>query len=387
MVSLSPTSLAFGLVRTDTTSTKSLVLTNSGTGPLSITSTIHAEPNPPFAATDNCGSSLAANSSCTVQVTFTPSAIQAYPGTLTIDSNADNSPHAVVALTGEGTNSNLTIDQSSLDFGKQLRTTSQMLSVMLTNSGNAALKFSGATVSGQDAAQFQSNGQDCASRNPIGPQQSCSVSVTFTPTSTGTKTAMLQVSSDDPASPHSIGLTGQGTDFSVGMAPGSSDSATVNAGQAATYNLSIAPVAGFEGNTTLTCTWNGAQPRGTACSVTPSTVSVNGIDVVNATVRVTTTSRSMAPVTWEPQPPAPNSYPVSHLGLSALATLALRRRRATVVLASVLFLVVLWTACGGGSTPTPIPTPTGTPAGTYSLTVTGANGSVTSTTGLTLVVN
>jgi hypothetical protein len=52
-----------------------------------------------FAATNTCGAPIAPAGSCTIQVTFTPSASGAQTGTLTIADNAPTSPQTV-ALTG-----------------------------------------------------------------------------------------------------------------------------------------------------------------------------------------------------------------------------------------------------------------------------------------------
>jgi hypothetical protein len=58
----------------------------------------------PFSETNTCGSSIAANGSCTVSVTFTPTASGAASGTLSVNSSAPGSP-LTVALSGTGTTS------------------------------------------------------------------------------------------------------------------------------------------------------------------------------------------------------------------------------------------------------------------------------------------
>ena len=56
----------------------------------------------PFAESNNCGTSLAAGASCTVSVTFTPTAAGSASGTLSVNSSAPGSP-LTVALSGTGT--------------------------------------------------------------------------------------------------------------------------------------------------------------------------------------------------------------------------------------------------------------------------------------------
>lgn len=96
-VSLSPTSLTFGDQATGTTSgAQQVTVTNSGTGPLILSS---IQTTSQFAATNTCGAPVAPAGSCTIQVTFTPSASGAQTGTLTIADNAPDSPQ-VVTLAG-----------------------------------------------------------------------------------------------------------------------------------------------------------------------------------------------------------------------------------------------------------------------------------------------
>ena len=281
----------------------------------------------------------------------------------------------------------LGISPTNLAFGQGVvGGTSSAKVVTLNNAGTSSVSITNIAASG-DFQQTNTCGSSIAGGS------SCTINVTFTPTATGARTGQLTVTTSVAGSPPPVSLTGTGTDFSVQPSSGSgTPSATVAAGGTATYDLSVVPE-GFSGNVAMDCTWNSSQPRATTCSVSPTTVNVNGADPASATVSITTTARSMAPVGWNPKPPAPTSYPVTHLamwllGLAALACLALRRRRATVALASVLFMVALWTACGGGSTPTPTPTPTpsGTQAGTYSLTVTGTASGATKSTDITLIV-
>lgn len=96
-VSLSPTSLTFGDQASGTTSgAQQVTVTNSGTGPLILTS---IQTTSQFAATNTCGAPVAPASTCTIQVTFTPSASGIQTGILTITDNAPDSPQTV-PLTG-----------------------------------------------------------------------------------------------------------------------------------------------------------------------------------------------------------------------------------------------------------------------------------------------
>jgi Abnormal spindle-like microcephaly-assoc'd, ASPM-SPD-2-Hydin len=102
-ISLNPTSLDFGQQTLSTTSTaRSIIVTNTGSGTLTISSVVASGD---FAATTvpvtNCGGSLASLATCSVNVTFTPTATGGRIGSLTITDNAAGSPH-VAGLTGTG---------------------------------------------------------------------------------------------------------------------------------------------------------------------------------------------------------------------------------------------------------------------------------------------
>jgi len=96
-ISLSPTSLNFPSQGVNTTSAaQSVTLTNGGTASLAISS-ISASGS--FAETNNCGSTVAAGSSCTIEVTYTPTTQGSSSGTLAVADNATGSPQSVT-LTG-----------------------------------------------------------------------------------------------------------------------------------------------------------------------------------------------------------------------------------------------------------------------------------------------
>lgn len=99
-LSASPASLTFGGQALNTTSAaQSVTVTNSGAVAASISSiTVGGD----FAQTNTCGSSIAAGASCTISVTFTPTASGTRTGTVTVYSNAVNSPNTI-ALSGTGT--------------------------------------------------------------------------------------------------------------------------------------------------------------------------------------------------------------------------------------------------------------------------------------------
>jgi hypothetical protein len=111
-VSLAPTQgLSFGATGVGVTSAvQTVTLTNNGGLPLSIGSV--GVTGDFVVAANGCGASLAQGSACAIQVAFAPTAGGARTGTLTVVSNAANSPQTM-ALNGAGVNFTLAADGAS----------------------------------------------------------------------------------------------------------------------------------------------------------------------------------------------------------------------------------------------------------------------------------
>jgi hypothetical protein len=209
---LSPTSLSFGNQAINATSSaQAITLTNTGTASLSISGVTMSGANAAdFAQTNNCGSSLAVNASCTINVTFTPSASSDRTANISVADNAAYSPQGI-ALSGTGVTPvpSVSLNSTSLSFDNQrVGKTSLARTITLTNNGTATLTISGIAISGTNSNDFaQTN--DCGSS--VAPNASCTISVTFTPSATGTRSASVTVTDNAPDSPQSVSLSGPGT--------------------------------------------------------------------------------------------------------------------------------------------------------------------------------
>jgi Beta-propeller repeat/Abnormal spindle-like microcephaly-assoc'd, ASPM-SPD-2-Hydin len=101
---VTPTNLSFGSILVGSPSGSQPVnLDNSGTGTLPISSVAIGGTNSnDFAQTNDCGTGIVAGTSCTINVTFSPSATGTRNASLIITDNASNSPQSI-PLTGSGT--------------------------------------------------------------------------------------------------------------------------------------------------------------------------------------------------------------------------------------------------------------------------------------------
>jgi hypothetical protein len=217
-VTLSSTSLAFGNQPTQVTSTpQTVTLTNTGNATLSITSLAVTGTNASdFVQTNSCGSSVAAGANCTISITFTPAASGARTATLSIADNASGSPQDVVLSgTGTSTSAGVSLSSTSLVFGSQpTQTTSAPQTVTLTNAGGATLSVTSLAVTGTNPGDFaQTN--SCGSSVAAG--ANCTISITFTPSATGARTATLSIADNASGSPQTVSLSGTGTSTSAGV--------------------------------------------------------------------------------------------------------------------------------------------------------------------------
>ena len=202
--SFSPTTLAFGFQIVGTTSAPmTTTLTNNGPGTLNITS--FSLTGPFSNSTSNCGAILAVNASCQYSVTFTPVAVFGAGGALTPNTNAQNGP-IQVSLTGTGTY--LLVSPTSINFGNQaVGSTSAPATVTLTNESHSQLvHLSPITISGSDHKDF-SETTTCGSTLSSG--ASCTVTVTFTPTAKGARSASVSI--DGGYGLQAVALSGTGT--------------------------------------------------------------------------------------------------------------------------------------------------------------------------------
>jgi len=214
LISVQPGSLAFGSQVVNTTSSaQSVTVSNTGTAALAFGAITTSSG---FAVSANtCGASLAAGGQCTISVTFTPTAVHVYNGTLTINSNAFNAATTSVTLSGTGISA-LSISPSSLSFASQIvSTTSASQTVTLKNIGGSTITGLSESLTGANAGDFIVSHNTCGSTLSV--NQTCSFNVQFHPSAIGSRTASITVTSSDPASPQTIGLSGTGV--ALGFSP------------------------------------------------------------------------------------------------------------------------------------------------------------------------
>jgi hypothetical protein len=273
-VALSPQTVSFGDQATGFTSAaQTLTLTNAGSAPLTI-SDLERHGDFDIDPTTTCAADVAVaagGGTCTISVTFTPTALGDRTGDVTITDNAAGSPH-VVALDGNGITPApaVTLSPTSLEFPDQpYNTTSAPLTATLTNSGTAPLNITAISTTGDFA---QTN--DC----PLSPSATldvgghCTLSVTFTPQSTGALTGTVSITDDGSNATngkHTLGLSGNGLPV-FSLAAENTVQTVTRGTNSTTFTITAAGPSDFTNSISLSCPSSGQA----TCSFNPTSITV-----------------------------------------------------------------------------------------------------------------
>jgi hypothetical protein len=279
----------------------------------------------------------------------------------------------------------VTVSPSALTFPSQpVGTSSSPLSVTVNNTGKGVLTVSSVKLTGASAGEF-SQTNNCTS---IQPGANCIIKVVFTPSAGGNAAASLAITDNAVGSPQAVALSGTATltpNFSIGPASGSSNSATIAAGQTASFDLAVTPAGSFSGTVSLTCAVTPSVMPAPVCAV-PASVNVTQGTAAPITAKISTTAAGTAGSISQANLPS-GMMPITAtivLFASGLLFAGCRRRIPAVAILMVGMLFLGMTACGGSSSPgTSTP---GTPAGTYTAIVTAKSGSLSQNTALGVIV-
>lgn len=206
----SPGAFDFGTLLVNTTSAPASITVRNGgaaaTGTLVFTITGAAASS--FVRSSACPSSLAAGAACVVTVTFKPVDTGSATGTLII---GDGNLTATVALSGTGAGASaldLEVSPESLDFGSVATgTTSAATSISVRNSGTATTSMLALTLTGSSASSFAFT-SGCSS--PLAPGETCTATVTFSPSAVGGAAAILSITDGNAIA--TVSLAGVGID-------------------------------------------------------------------------------------------------------------------------------------------------------------------------------
>ncbi|HEX5413845.1 MAG TPA: SBBP repeat-containing protein [Terriglobia bacterium] len=393
-VSLSASSLDFGSIVVGSTSTKTVTLTNSAQSTLGISS---IQAGGDYTESNNCGSAVSAGASCTISVSFTPSAVGTSVGTITITDGGFGSPQSVTlsgtgvppfSLSADPSLETILVGTRQVQFSVSASTSDGFagsIALGCANVAPASCTFNPATIApGESSMLTVGNLSGLASSS-----LDFMVTGTADAASSSTSGASTAASGEMTAV---LALTVQIADFTLDASP---EANSIQAGQSASYTVTIMPLNGFNVPVSLGCS---GTPQGATCSFSSSTLQVTASGAFQGTLTVQTSARSLVG-------PASGDWrgrPISWLVLLAWCMLlvlglssgsprrpqpAVARGAASVVLLVSLALI----SCGGGGGGgggggAPAPSNTGTPAGTYTLEITASAQSLSHSRQITLQV-
>jgi len=375
VASLAPTALSYQHNLNLQCPSKPLILSNTGGSTLQISGITAAGS---FAISANaCGATLAPGANCEIDVSFTAeSPVGVYSGTLTVSDNAAGSPQ-VVPLSGQVfppcfLRSDAVTQQvlrstpaATFDLSDKLPSChTTRIAMACANNQPATCAFSPAAIAPGGSTVLSVQNLNALTTDQL------SFAVTGTDSTNTSSVNLLLLLSDFTFTPYAT-------------------TATVSAGQTATYALTLTPVNGLAGTIRLSC--QGA-PAGSTCTVTPAAVTLAANYPAQVSVAVSTSGGARG----APRGGAPWTGPGASLRLvMELASLlvlmglagwvvaggrgagapgrSLARRRpclSGLALAALALMLMAWAACGGGGMGNSVANPA-TPAGTYPLTVTG----------------
>jgi hypothetical protein len=249
----------------------------------------------------------------------------------------------------------------------------------LSNPGNTALTITGISVTGTNASSFGET-NNCGASLAAG--ATCTITVTFTPTTAATLTAAISVADNAAGSPQSAVITGPGSAGTF-VVNSQTPTASIQPGAVAQFNIVVAPLGGSYNNlVTLSAT---GLPAGATYSFLPPAVTPGTAGAPSVLSIQTPTGLARLRV---PQPqrrsPAPLLAIFAGIPLLGLAGNLRRLRRSygkwmLLTLASLAILPVLaLSGCGGGYF--------GPAPQTYTVTVTGTSGVLQQSTTVSLTV-
>lgn len=182
---------------------------------------------------------LRAGATRLISVRFAPTSVGPKSAILRIESDDPDENPFDINLSGIGLGfPDISVDRGSLSFRDVPLGSTDTLAVVVVNQGLADLEISKTELTGADANEFQIE-KGGAPFN-LAPQESDTITVSFTPLSNGDKSAILRLTSNDPdESPLDIVLSGSGVSADIAADSTSHDFGEVAFGSSAVHSFFI----------------------------------------------------------------------------------------------------------------------------------------------------
>jgi hypothetical protein len=233
ILSANPTSLVFGNINAGATSSKSVVLTNTGTGNVTISQvTVSAKDVTTSGVTTPV--TLTPGQTQTLNVAFKPTAQETVSGNITLTNSQGGT--TVVGITGTGLQAAISLTPSSANLGSVTVGSSNTQTFQISNTGNAALTITQATAAGTG---FSVSGLTLPLS--INPGLTSTFNAKFQPAAAGAASGSITLVSNAPTSPSVIALTGTGVTATqiLTLSTNAVSFGNVNTGSNSTQSVSV----------------------------------------------------------------------------------------------------------------------------------------------------
>ncbi|MGH9759741.1 MAG: beta strand repeat-containing protein, partial [Blastocatellia bacterium] len=205
-----PTVVNFTNAPVSHTTTQNLVITNTGSTSVTISSATLTQTGTLFAlGTLSLPATISPTSTFTIPVSFTPTSTAAASASITI---ANNCSTLTVPVSGSGTTSSISVIPTSLNFGNVNLGQTATESFTIINFGSGTLNITGLTIASSATTKFTVIANPAPTT--VGGLSTLTVNVQFAPTTPGQVTDTLTVASSDVVHP-SIAVTLSGTGVST----------------------------------------------------------------------------------------------------------------------------------------------------------------------------
>jgi len=259
-ITVSVESIEFGNILAEHSDSKSFTVSNDGTSVL-VVNRITSDNNAFTVAPDSV--SVEPGGSETITVTFSPLTPGGLNAAITMSTNDLDEESVFVSLSGAGITPEITVSPVSIDFGDVEVSSSDSKSFTIANDGTSDLEVS-SVLSSNDVIIIS------PASASIKPGNAQSVTVTFSPVTTGPHNAVITLSSNDiDEETVEVGITGVGVTPDIDVSPVSLDIGNVNVGSSQSGNVTLT------NNGTSDLIVSGISSSNDAFTITPSSASIS----------------------------------------------------------------------------------------------------------------
>ena len=324
IISATPNPLAFGSVGVGNSSTLTTTVQNTGNADL-IFSSITPPPAPFSITGGTCNNStvLTPGQTCTVVAKFSPTNTNTFNYAIRIFSNAFNASNYAVQVTGTGAAvPQISVSPNPDDFGSQTVGTNNSSTLTVQNIGSVALVL-GSPALTAPASPYTITSSTCTNGLSIPHLGTCTITVRYAPTATGTYNTTLLITSNTggvSGTTTTINLTGS-AQLGPSSCTASFSPSTITSGGSST--LSWTSTNDADGQIPYSCTGNlGSGTLGTASgsqSFAPATSQTCTLTTDNGSGG---TSTCTANITVVPAPTCSASFSPGNISVGQSATLS-----------------------------------------------------------------